>query len=138
MVVGVEPRDGDLDALLDEAFAVEALGWKGETGSAIAASPETRRFYTAVARWAAARGTLRLVTARVDGRMVAFELDLLEAGRMHALKTGFDPEFGGYSPGHLVALAAVEHAIESGAASYELLGDDEPYKMKWTELTRGW
>lgn len=134
--IGVEPPDGDLEALLGEAFAVEAMGWKGEAGSAIAASPEARAFYTAVARWAAARGTLRLVTARLDGRMVAFELDILQAGRMHALKTGFDPELARLSPGHLVALAAVQHAIDAGASSYEMLGDDEPYKLRWTDSTR--
>ena len=136
VVIGVEPPDADLDALLEEAFAVETLGWKGRAGSAIAASEETRGFYTAVARWAAARGSLRLVTARLDGRMVAFELDLLESGRMHALKAAFDPEVARFSPGHLVALAAIEHAVASGASSYEMLGDDEPYKMKWTDRTR--
>ena len=131
--VVVERGEGDLEAALAEAFDVESLGWKGESGTAIAASDATRAFYSDVAHWAAGRGTLRLVQLRLDARTIAFEIDLLEGGRMHSLKAGFDPEHGRSSPGHLVALAAVEEAIACGARSYELLGDAEPYKLRWTD-----
>jgi CelD/BcsL family acetyltransferase involved in cellulose biosynthesis len=126
-------RGGErLEAALADAFEVEARGWKGGAGTAIASSPETRRFYEEVARWAAARGSLRLMQLRLDGRLVAFELDLLEGGSIYSLKAGFDPEHARFSPGHLVALAAVEEALAAGARSYELLGDAEPYKLRFT------
>src|ERR1019366_9237904 len=41
-------------AHLDEALAVESLGWKRTAGTAILSAPQTARFYTEVARWAAA------------------------------------------------------------------------------------
>ena len=131
--VVIERGDGDLEGALAEAFDVESRGWKGESGTAIAASDDTRAFYSGVARWAAGKGTLRLVQLRLDGRTIAFEIDILQGGGMHSLKAGFDPEHGKSSPGHLVALAAVEEAITGGARSYELLGDAEPYKLRWTE-----
>jgi CelD/BcsL family acetyltransferase involved in cellulose biosynthesis len=131
--VVVERGDGDLEAALEEAFDVEARGWKGEAGTAIAASDDTRAFYAGVARWAAGRGTLRFVQLRLDGRVIAFEIDILEGGGLHSLKAGFDPEYAASSPGHLAALAAVQEAIDAGAATYELLGDAEPYKLKWTD-----
>ena len=131
--VVVERGDGDLDAALEEAFDVEARGWKGAAGTAIGAADATRDFYASVARWAAERGTLRLVQLRLDGRTIAFEIDILEGGGLHSLKAGFDPEYAASSPGHLAAHAAVQEAIDGGARSYELLGDAEPYKLKWTD-----
>jgi CelD/BcsL family acetyltransferase involved in cellulose biosynthesis len=70
--VAVEIADGRqrLDGLLAEAFAVEAAGWKGRRGTAIRSRPETRLFYTEVARWAAREGMLRLLFLRLDGRPI--------------------------------------------------------------------
>jgi len=44
---------GDLGALLDEGFRLEARPWKLAAGSAILSSPASVRFYTEGARWAA-------------------------------------------------------------------------------------
>lgn len=134
--IAVDRGRDDLDALLAEAFAVEELQWKGEGGTAITSSPQTHAFYLDVARWAASRGTLRLVNLRLDGRMIAFELDILDPSGLYSLKAGFDPEQARFSPGHLVALAAIAEGLAAGAPTYELLGDAEPYKMRWTETTR--
>ena len=43
----LEITDGsaDLERLLQEVLTVEASGWKGEAGTAIASRPETRSFY---------------------------------------------------------------------------------------------
>src|SRR5207247_10269646 len=66
----LEVVDGSerLDELLEEGFRVEASGWKSRAGTAIASRPDTRRFYTDVARWASDRGWLRLAFLRLGGR----------------------------------------------------------------------
>src|SRR5205823_4205445 len=73
--VRLEVHDGreDLRELLDEGFRIEAAGWKGKRSSAILSRPDTRRFYTAVARWAAASGYLRLAFLRAGDTAVAFD-----------------------------------------------------------------
>lgn len=134
--MAVNRGDDDLDGVLAEAFAVEDLQWKGEGGTAVTSSPQTHAFYLDVARWAARRGTLRLVNLRLDGQMIAFELDILDASGLYSLKAGFDPSQARFSPGHLVALAAITEGLAAGAPAYELLGDAEPYKMRWTDVTR--
>jgi CelD/BcsL family acetyltransferase involved in cellulose biosynthesis len=136
--VTIDVTDGaaNLAGLLDEGFRVEALGWKGARGTAIASDARTRGFYDAVARWASARGWLRLAFLRLDGRAVAFQFDL-EAGRTYySLKIGYDPAFERYSPGKLLAYAMVARAVSSGLATYELLGRDEPWKLRWTSTSR--
>jgi CelD/BcsL family acetyltransferase involved in cellulose biosynthesis len=137
-VVSVQLSDGstDLDDLLEEGFRVEALSWKGRRGTAIASREETTRFYAALARWAAAVGWLRLAFLRMDGRAIAFQLDLELRSTYYSLKIGYDPEFERFSPGKLLAYTMVSRAVASGLEVYELLGTDEPWKDRWTELAR--
>ena len=136
--VSVEVADGSqqLAELLAEGFHVEELSWKGRRGTAIASDERTRRFYEAVARWAAKRGWLRLAFLRLDGRALAFQFDLEAGTTYYSLKIGYDPTFVRYSPGKLLAYAMVERAVESGLASYELLGTNEPWKDRWTTAFR--
>ena len=76
-------------AHLDEALAVEGLGWKRTAGTAIVSAPHTARFYTEVAHWAEASGRLRLIFLRVHGRPIAFHL-ALEDDRTYFPLKGLD------------------------------------------------
>lgn len=125
-----------LDDLLEEGFAIEALGWKGAGGTAIASRPQTRRFYRDVAHWAAARGWLRLCFLRLDDRAIAFDLALDDGTSHFLLKTGYDPELRAHAPGVLLRQDAIEHARGRGLATYEFLGAAEPTKLEWTDRTR--
>ena len=137
-IVSVEVSDGSarLDDLLEEGLRVEALSWKGRRGTAIASGEETTRFYTGLARWAASAGWLRLAFLRLDGRAIAFQLDLQLRATYYSLKIGYDPEFERFSPGKLLAYTMVSRAVASGLQAYELLGREEPWKDRWTELAR--
>lgn len=125
-----------LDSLLDEAFAVEALGWKGVRGTAIASRRELRQFYSEIARWASARGWLRLAFLRLDGQAIAMQFDLEVFGTYYSLKTGYDPAYEHFAPGKLLAFAMVARAVATGAETYELLGKDEEWKSRFTNTSR--
>jgi len=125
-----------LDALLEQGFEVEASGWKGERGTAIRDRPAERRFYTEVARWAAARGWLRLAFLRLDGRALAFDFCLEHAGVHYLIKTGYDPACRELGPGKLLREEMLARAFREGLRSYELLGDAEPWKLRWASATR--
>ena len=118
-------------AHLDEALAVESLGWKRTAGTAITSAPQTTRFYTEVARWAAASGRLRLIFLRLDGRPVAFHLALEDDRTYFPLKGGFDPAFRAQSPGRLLIHATLERAFAVGLRRYEFLGAGDAYKLRW-------
>jgi CelD/BcsL family acetyltransferase involved in cellulose biosynthesis len=126
----------DLDELLEQGFAIEGSGWKSERGTAIRAVSEARRFYTQVARWAAARGWLRLAFLRLDGRPIAFDFCLEAGGALYALKGGYDVEFRRFGPGSLLTLESIRRAFENGLGSYEFLGTDDAYKLQWTSTVR--
>jgi CelD/BcsL family acetyltransferase involved in cellulose biosynthesis len=133
--VSLEVVDGTdrLEERLEEAFEIEASGWKGEHGTAIISQPETRRFYEDVARWAAGRGILRLATLRVDGRAVAMHLSLETGGRYYLLKPGFDPQFAKQGPGKLLDSEMIARAFANSLDSFEFLGSDGAYKLTWAD-----
>jgi CelD/BcsL family acetyltransferase involved in cellulose biosynthesis len=124
------------DELLAQGFEVEASGWKGARGTAIRSRPADRLFYTEVARWAAARGWLRLAFLRLDGRALAFDFCLERAGVHYLLKTGYDPAYRELGPGRILREAMLARAFRVGLRSYELMGAAEPWKLRWTSATR--
>lgn len=136
--VELEVADGRerLDVLLEEGFEVEHSGWKLANGTAIVSHPETRRFYSEVARWAAESGWLRLFFLRLDGRPIAFELTLEAEGSLFDLKGGIDPEFRRYSPGIQIVREMLEYSFARRLRSFEFLGTEEPYKLGWSNGVR--
>lgn len=130
--VDVEDGSGDLERALQEGFEVEAAGWKGSAGTAIAAHQATRTFYESIARWAAQEGWLRLVFLRVDQQPVAFGFALESSHSHYDLKNGFDPAYARCSPGVLLAEERIKHSFGVGLDRYEFLGDAERHKLDWT------
>jgi CelD/BcsL family acetyltransferase involved in cellulose biosynthesis len=137
-VLTFEVADGaaGLEDLLEEGFRVETSGWKAAQQTAIVSRPETRRFFTEIARWASGRGSLRLAFLRLDGRALAFQLGLEEGGAYYFLKGGYDSEFHRYAPGKLLVHEMLERAFSSGLERFEFLGQPEPWKLEWTNDTR--
>ncbi len=125
-----------LDSLLAEGFPIEASGWKGERGTAIQSRPETRSFYTDLARWAATRGALRLAFLRLNDRPLAFQFLIEDAQTLYFLKGGYETEFRKLAPGTLLIEEVLSYAFGQGLQTYEFLGFPEPFKLEWTSLLR--
>lgn len=121
----------ELENALEDGFRIEAAAWKGAKGTAIACSPELRRFYGRFAERAAERGWLRLNFLRVGERRVAFDYSLRYKGRVFLLKLGYEPELSVYSPSGLLLSMVLEDAFRTGIARYEFLGDFMDWKRNW-------
>jgi CelD/BcsL family acetyltransferase involved in cellulose biosynthesis len=122
-----------LTELLDEAFEIEAAGWKGRNGTAISSRPEVERFYREVAAWAAARGWLRVAFLRLDGRSLAFDLSFEDERGHYLLKTSFHPSAAPYAPGVLLRYSMIRRSFDLGLPTYEFLGHNDPWKLRWTK-----
>ncbi len=125
-----------LDAALDEGFALEAAGWKGELGTAIACDPRLRNRYLALARTFAARGQLACYFLKAGSRRVAFHFALVDDDTYYLFKPGFDPALATYGLGHLLVDAVARDLIACGIREFDFLGDDMPWKREWTDQTR--
>jgi CelD/BcsL family acetyltransferase involved in cellulose biosynthesis len=127
----------DLEGQLTRGFQVEASGWKGRAGTAIASSPTTTRFYRLVAADLIRRDELRLSTLSADGCMIAFDFGLVHQARYFLLKTGFDESFRRYGPGLALRLSVIERCFELGLDSHEFLGSETDWKRLFATHARG-
>lgn len=120
-------------AALDTALRLEAMAWKGANGTAIASDHTTSHFYRLLAGRAATRGWLRLHFLRCGDTHAAFDYSLAYGNRLHLLKLGYDPAFAPYSPSNLLLLRVLERAFEECWESYDFLGDEAEWKLRWTK-----
>jgi CelD/BcsL family acetyltransferase involved in cellulose biosynthesis len=126
------PDPALVPALVEEAFRVEAAGWKGAKGSALAADPVRGPFFLRYARTASERGILRMCFLRIGGRAAAAQIALDSGGRFSLLRAGYDEEFSRCSPGMLLTLESIRYAANRGLRSYEFNGEVEPWTEVWT------
>lgn len=132
----VADAPSELEPLLTESFAVEASGWKGREGTAIASAPETEAFYRDVFDWLWRSGELRLSQLRLDGRLAAVDLAFEHGDRLYSLKTGYDETKRNLVPGLVLRLSLIEYCFEHGLRAHELLGADMPWKRNFSTSER--
>jgi CelD/BcsL family acetyltransferase involved in cellulose biosynthesis len=120
-----------LDVALAEFLALEASGWKGKGGTAIALDPALVQFYARIARDAAARGALALRALTLDGRAVAVHLGIVHGGVYYLTKTAYDERLGQVSPGQLLQREVIAECEARGLARFDFLGPDMEWKRDW-------
>jgi CelD/BcsL family acetyltransferase involved in cellulose biosynthesis len=120
----------------EDALRLEASGWKRESGTAICCDPAVQRFYTLLADRATARGWLRLMFLTVGGQRIATSYGSRYRNRLFLFKTGYDPAFATCSPFKLLTYFAIQDAYGAGLDEVDFLGDEEPWKLEWTQTTR--
>lgn len=98
----------EIAAALDEFLALEAAGWKGRAGTAIAQAPHLRAFVADAVRALAREGKVRIERLAVSGRPVASVIALRCASTMWAWKTAYDESLARHSPGAQAMLALTQ------------------------------
>ncbi len=132
----LSPTPAELPPLLDEFYRVEASGWKGRLGTALAKDPHWGPLVRRYAADAAEQGVLRLGVLRIGGRVAAMDLGIELGRRLWSLKFGYDEAFAHCYPGNLITLEMVRYAYERGLGAYELMGVHAGYKSRWTRSAR--
>jgi CelD/BcsL family acetyltransferase involved in cellulose biosynthesis len=104
-----------LDSALADFFEIEASGWKGRDGTAIAQRPELVGFYTQIARDAAKRGALALGLLTLSGKPVAAHLSMVQGKRHYLIKIGYDESLHEHSPGQQMVSEAIRDSCARGS-----------------------
>ena len=131
----LKPQPDELTPLLDEAYEVEASGWKAAEGSALALDPRRGPFLRRYAAAACERGLLRLCFLRLGARAAAVQIAIQVAHGFWLLKIGYREEFARCSPGTLLMCETIAYAAKAGLRSYEFLGRDEAWLHMWGPLS---
>jgi CelD/BcsL family acetyltransferase involved in cellulose biosynthesis len=96
--------DAGLAEWTAEFLVLEAAGWKGAGGSALASAPGTRALFEQALTGAAAAGRLERLALRLDGRAIAMLVNFITAPGAFSFKTAFDEDYARFSPGMLLQL----------------------------------
>jgi CelD/BcsL family acetyltransferase involved in cellulose biosynthesis len=87
---------------LRQGFDIEDSGWKGRSGSSVLRTPGMFPFFLRQAQQLARWDQLELHFLQSAGQTIAFTYGMAAKGAFHSCKIGYDPEFGGFSPGQLL------------------------------------
>ncbi len=126
----------EVEPFLSQFFALEAAGWKGERGTAIARDPRTIAFYRGLARAAGDGGWLALRSLDLDGRPVAMHFGLLHRGVYSLPKPAYEERLGACSPGQLLVREVLAECEARQLRELDFLGPDMPWKRDWEPALR--
>ena len=97
---------------VSDFLSLEASGWKGRNGSAIALLEKDREFFLEVAREGFRRGRLRMLSLDLNGQSIAQKFDLTTGRACFTLKIAYDESYSRFSPGVLLELERLRRLHE--------------------------
>lgn len=93
-----------IEQWIADFLRIEAAGWKGEAGSALASSPATQRFFIETLIEAARQGQLERLSLSLNGQPIAMLASFITPPGAYSFKTTFDEAYARFSPGLLLQL----------------------------------
>lgn len=105
----------ELAAWCGAFLALEASGWKGRQGSALACEPADTAFFRAACTAAFDAGALHFLRMDLDGQPIAMLVNFRHGEGSFSFKIAFDEEYGRFSPGVLIEIANL-HAVQGDPA----------------------
>ncbi|MEM1053039.1 MAG: GNAT family N-acetyltransferase, partial [Pseudomonadota bacterium] len=102
--------EGDqLSDWTDQFLAMENTGWKKEASSSILSCRHETALYQATIPEAFESGNLNLTRLCLDGKPIAFTLDILSSSIGYCLKSAIHPDFRKFSPGVLMEFETLKY-----------------------------
>jgi len=91
-----------IEPWIDAFLELEARGWKGRAGSALASHSDTQAWFRAILTGAAEAGRLDMRALDLDERPLALLINFFAPPGGFSFKTAFDEEYARFSPGVLL------------------------------------
>jgi CelD/BcsL family acetyltransferase involved in cellulose biosynthesis len=101
-----------VDPWIDELVALEARGWKGRRGTALATNAVMATAFREALHRLAAEGSLRLWKIVFDGKPIAMMSGFVKGDQGWLGKIAYDETFAKYSPGVMLVLDATERLTD--------------------------
>jgi CelD/BcsL family acetyltransferase involved in cellulose biosynthesis len=116
---------------------LEAQGWKGREGTALAPGNTQARFYDQVLQDHAAAGMASVHELWLGPQLAASRLIVRSSSALIMLKTTYDESAAKYAPGRILLRNVIEHAFEHfPAARIEFYTDATKDQLSWATNRR--
>ena len=119
---------------LETFYALEASGWKGDGGTAIASRAHVKAFYDRLVERASPQIWIPVLS--VAGRPAAAQLYRIHGRTMFMHKTAYHPEFSPLAPGQVLTARVIRYGIQKGMEALDFLADNMPWKEDWAPQLR--
>lgn len=98
----------DVPRAVEAFLALEASGWKGRAGTAMASLPRHAAFLSAVCESFATRKAVQFLALRGGGRTAAMQCNFRAGEAIFCLKVAYDEQLATHAPGVQLEVAALE------------------------------
>lgn len=124
--IAVSPHDVARD--FERFLTLEAAGWKGRHGTAMASSAAVATFARAAVRNSAKHGAVRIVSLTLDGEALAMVVVFTAGATAFTWKIAYDERFARFSPGAQLMLDLPRHLadVDGMAVVDSLASPDHP------------
>jgi len=122
--------------LMQKYFELEAKGWKGRGGTAVACDPKAIKLHDDFARAVAEKNALFVYELKLDGRTIAMSVNIMYDRQTVFWKTSYDEEYRTYSPGNLLIQEFLADCIRRDSTELDMLGPATRYKRIWASGER--
>jgi CelD/BcsL family acetyltransferase involved in cellulose biosynthesis len=123
-------------SIMPVLIALGKKSWKARGGRAIGSQPESREFYSLLAEKFGRENRVSVWLMRVNGEPVAFEFHLVQDRQVQALRAEFDEKYRDLGVGSVLDKEIVKTLFETGFKEYDMGGEADFYKLRWTENVR--
>ena len=123
-------------SIMPTLFALGEKSWKARGGRAIGSQPESRKFYSLLAETFGEGNEVSVWLMRVNGEPAAFEFHLVRDRQVQALRAEFDEKYRDLGVGSVLDKEIVKRLFEMGFEEYDMGGESDFYKLRWTEKAR--
>jgi CelD/BcsL family acetyltransferase involved in cellulose biosynthesis len=107
-------KGAEANSFIDGFLKLEAAGWKGESGTALANHPGYAAATVEALTALHVAGKLRFWTMTLNGKPIASLFAFVEGSKASLGKIAYDEAFGKYSPGVLLILDATADFFKDG------------------------
>jgi len=123
-----------VDRVLEEIMALFSNSWQAESLAEYDDSfSRLTTFYQRVAREFIPVGLMDICLLKADHHLLAFELNLCEAGSVYMMFGSYDRTYADWSPGNAIFSEIVQDGIKRGDRLLEFGGEHLDYKRLWTK-----
>jgi len=124
-------------AALDRFYQLEVSGWKGRSPDGLTVlNCGVQSFYNEVASGAARDGYFSLYSLELNDVLIAAHYSFTHRDRCYSPKVAYNEDYKQFGPGHLIVAEILKDCRERGITGFDITGQDQPWKMKWTTQTR--
>ncbi len=108
----------ELKAAVEDFLTIEASGWKGEQGTALACNRNSQKFARQAFGGTAGKSITRADVLYLDEFPIAVSLSIYTGKTAYALKCAYDETYRSFSPGLLLEVAIIEDFFETQWVEY--------------------